>query len=213
MAEFLEERLSEEVRLGVRVDDDYEVEITRTAGGGEYRHLLHDFPLRRWVINFTDQRSGVISRVQGLYHRARKSFYGFRVRCHDDFTSRQDGISPPTALDQTLLRVSAGVYQLRKAYGTDGPAPSLGYPSRTIYKPVAGTVLVARNGILVTSGVTVDTTNGQVTITPAPGGGEVITGGCEFDIPCRFDSTLSSLSLSRDVRDFGSLDLVELLVP
>jgi len=42
---------------------------------------------------------------------------------------------------------------------------------------------------------------------------ETVTGGCRFDIPCRFDSALESISLGGELRDTGSIDLVELIAP
>lgn len=43
--------------------------------------------------------------------------------------------------------------------------------------------------------------------------GEVVTGGCEFDIPCRFDSAIDLTSLSVGVRDTSEIHIVEILNP
>jgi hypothetical protein len=51
MAAFLEERFPVDVRLGMSYADEYAVEITTTAGGAEYRRLIHGFPARRFTIN------------------------------------------------------------------------------------------------------------------------------------------------------------------
>lgn len=45
-----------------------------------------------------------------------------------------------------------------------------------------------------------------------PISGELVTGGCEFDIPCRFDSAFSVQALEAGLRD-TSLQLVEILNP
>ena len=83
-----------------------------------------------------------------------------------------------------------------------------------IYKPVSGTTIVAKNGTLLTSGVTVDTTTGRVTISPAPTHpADVITAGFEFDIPVRFDADLSIGQSGPDTRVLESVELVELLAP
>jgi uncharacterized protein (TIGR02217 family) len=78
---------------------------------------------------------------------------------------------------------------------------------------VAGTTIIAVDSVPVVSGFSVDTTNGQLTITPAPTSGQVVTAGFEFDIPARFGSNIEINSLSRDVRDCGSIDLIELVQP
>ncbi len=214
MAEFLEERLCVDVRMGASYSDDFNVQITETAGGAEFRKLVHAFPVRRWHINFTLLRDDLATRVLSLYRRAYGRYAGFRVRCEDDFTTTENGRTAPTKDDQTLTYISSGVYQLRKVYGLSGSAIGVGRPSRTIYKPVAGTTVVAKNGTLLSSGVTVDTTTGRVTISPAPSyPADTITGGCEFDIPARFNSEIEISAVSMNVRDCGSIELIELLTP
>ena len=213
MADFLEERLPSGVLLSAVYDDDYAVEILRTAGGGEFRRLLHGLPMRRWRISYALHQRDLAAQVESLYHRCRKSFVGFRVRCPDDCSTAADGRSAPSELDHPLPRLAAGVYQLVKRYGTGGAAPALGYPQRTIFKPVAGSVRVAKNGTLISAGVAVDSTTGQVTITPPPLVGDSLTGGCWFDLPCRFDSPLEVRSAGGELRTTSSLDVVELLAP
>lgn len=213
MAEFLEERLPIDIRMGASYSDDYAVTITQTAGGAEYRKLVHQYPLRRWTINFTLLRDDLAARVLALYHRAYGRFAGFRVRDVDDYNSSASGRGAISTIDQTITRISAGVYQLRKEYGAGGTPLGIGRPARVIYKPVSGTLIAAKNGVTISSGMTVDTTTGLVTISPSPLIGDTITAGFEFDIPARFDSALDVASLSRDVRDCGSIDIVELLAP
>jgi uncharacterized protein (TIGR02217 family) len=189
------------------------VTITRTAGGAEYRKLVHQYPMRRWTINFTLLRDDLAARVLALYHRAYGSFAGFRVRDVDDYNTSASGRGAITTLDQTLTRISSGVYQLRKEYGSGATPLGIGRPARIIYKPVSGTLIAAKNGVTIASGISVDTATGLITITPAPLIGDTITAGFEFDLPARFDSALNVASLSRDVRDCGSIDVVELLQP
>jgi uncharacterized protein (TIGR02217 family) len=189
------------------------VTITQTAGGAEYRKLVHQYPMRRWTINFTLLRDDLAARVLALYHRAYGRFSGFRVRDVDDYNSSATGRAAITMLDQTLTRLSAGIYQLRKEYGAGGTPLGIGRPARIVYKPVYGTVIAAKNGGAISSGLSVDTTTGLVTISPPPMLGDTITAGFEFDIPARFGSALEVASLSRDVRDCGSIDIIELLAP
>jgi len=81
-----------------------------------------------------------------------------------------------------------------------------------IYSPVSGSVVVSKDAVTLSSGVTVDYTTGRVTISPAPTT-EVIRGGCYFDIPCRFNSQIEVSAISADLRDCGGIDLIELLNP
>lgn len=164
---FLEERLPLGVRYGASWADDYAVEISRTAGGQEYRSLAHPFPVRRFRVSYVRDKQGLHAQILALYHRAYGRFAGFRVQAiDDDSTNGQTGT--PTAFDQLLATVSAGVYQLQKAYGAGGTPIAIGRPVRTIHKPVTGTTLVGiRNpttGDHVITAWTVDTTTGRVTL-------------------------------------------------
>lgn len=65
--------------------------------------------------------------------------------------------------------------------------------SSTIYRPITlpveSTVKIGIDSVLqtVTTDYTVDATTGKITFTSAPLLNEVLTGGCEFDVPCRFN--------------------------
>jgi len=175
-------------------------------------------------------------------------------------------------------------------YGLGATAGASGYPVRTIFKPVSGTVLVSIGGVVPTLGLSSVSTTGRVTfdanktraitaITKAvqaviscaghtfvagesvhlsgvvgmveinglrglivsvvanvsitvainsagftaytsggtantrPQSGEAVKGGCEFDLPCRFDSDVDATLLTRSVREIGSMEVVELLNP
>lgn len=51
------------------------------------------------------------------------------------------------------------------------------------------------------------------TVQTRPIAGEAVTGGCEFDIPCAFDSAFSVAALDGDYREITGQRLVELLNP
>ena len=142
MPDFLEERLSELIRMGSSYTDDYAVTIIQTVGGQEYRALTHPFPVRKFDISFLLDNDKTYAELQAIYHRAHGRFAGFRARCHDEFSSNGRA-GTPTAFDQPMGLVSPGIYQLRKYYGADKSAGATGHAYREIKKPVAGTVKVA----------------------------------------------------------------------
>ena len=290
MPEFLEERLPIGVRMGASYADEYNVEITQTASGSEYRRLVHGYPRRVFNVSYTQLTADLWAQVMALYHRAYGMFAEFRVRAVDDYSTNAR-IAVPTATDQELQVITAGtVYQLQVAYGTGGTPLAIGEPVRTIFKPVAGTTKVAigtlEQGALMWS---VSTTTGRVTfaanktravtaITQAasavvtvgahtfavgesvhftgvagmtqinglrgtitafdattitvsinstgfatytsggtvntnPQSGETVYGGCEFDIPCRFNSRIDVNAVAYGVRESGQIELIELLNP
>jgi uncharacterized protein (TIGR02217 family) len=211
MAEFLDEVLPVNVRMGASYTDAYDVKIVQTASGSEYRELTHPFPVRSFHINFTLLRDEMMARVLAVYHRAYGMYAGFRVKCLDDFSTNNHR-DVPTSTDWILPKISSGVYQLIKGYGSGGTPLGIGLPYRNIYKPETGTVLVSKDNVTLSSGVSVDHSTGRVTITPAPTT-EVIMAGCYFHIPCRFNSKIEVSAMSADLRDLGGVDLLELLNP
>jgi len=75
-------------------------------------------------------------------------------------------------------------FQLVKAYGDHG---------RRILKPVAGSVLVAVEGVA--TEFSVDETTGVVTLDAAPASGVAVTAGYRFDCPVRFDTDRLDVTL------------------
>lgn len=69
------------------------------------------------------------------------------------------------------------------------------------------TITVAIN----TTAMTAWSSDGVVNTRPQTG--EAVTGGCEFDLPCRFDSILDLTPVSRNFAETGQIEIVELINP
>jgi len=294
MADFLDELLPIDVRMGASYAEEFNVEITTTKGGSEFRRLVHPYPVRQFTVNYTLEHADLWVRVIGLYHRAYGMYAGFRVRCKDDFSTNAN-TGTPTALDDPMALLSAGVYQLQTQYGAGATPLAIGLPVRTLFKPVAGTVRIGVAGIEILNtpvvNWSVDHTTGKVTfsanktaavsalitkaanavipcaghsflvgeyvyisgvagmtqinglralitaviagvsitvainstafstwtsggaINTRPQTGESVTAGCQFDIPCRFNSRIDVSHVSADYREAGSIDIIELINP
>lgn len=167
MSYFLEERLSELIRYGSSWTEEFAVNDGKTSGGARYGSLIHPYPVRTFDSSWMLDVATLWPELVNTYMRAYGTLAGFRARCFDEYsTNGQKGT--PTPYDQPMGLISTGVYELRKYYGTDKAALSIGYPHRKLKKPVAGTTRVG-----ITSGATqteiraadwsVDTTTGIVT--------------------------------------------------
>ena len=153
------------------------------------------------------------------YRRVGGPAGGFRYKDWLDYTSTPEGIlwgdaaPPPISFNDQVIGVGDGVtkeFQLVKVYGETSPQHT-----RTITKPVDGTVVVGLNAAEATSGWTVDTTTGKVSFTTEPALGVVVTAGFEFDVPVRFGEEVDP-QLRAVLSDWGSaaipqIPLVELL--
>jgi uncharacterized protein (TIGR02217 family) len=166
---FLEERITVYISYDSSWTDAFNVRITKTSGGAEYRSLVHPIPTRYFEISIDSTPEELYESIANLYWRCFGKYAGFRAKALDDYTTN-NFVDAPTAFDQECALVSAGVYQLQKEYGSGGTEISIGLPIRTIYKPVSGTVLVGIVNTLtgnhqqtITTHWTVDTTTGRIT--------------------------------------------------
>lgn len=209
---FLEERLPITMRLGVQYQELFMVDAGEDSGGNRYTKLISPIPQYVFTVDYTQQKAELANGILSLYRRVYGTYGAFRVFCHDDNTTAQDGISAPTALDCTLKQISATKFQLQKEYGLGKTAlPTIGRPKRLLKKPQAGSAVIAVAGVVVTTGFTVDYTTGEVTFAVAPVG--AVTGGCRFDIPCAFSAAFDVTALERGLRDVAGITLVEVLNP
>lgn len=118
---------------------------------------------------------------------------GFRFKDWPDYKSCGPD-DTPSATDQVIGigAVTPMTFQLIKKY-TSG---SSSY-TRVIKKPVAGSVLIAFNGVKQSvANYTVDSTTGLVTFLTPPGAGVSVSAGFQFDTPVRFDSDKLEINLS-----------------
>lgn len=203
---FLDERISLDVRYGTSFTCAFTVTNTTDVGGNSYTKLHNPFPLLRYELNFANcQQESLAKELQDLYMRSGGTHGGFRVRHHAEFTTNNYTQAPSHA-DQQLINLGDNKYQLVVWYGPSGGAT----PRRLIRKPVSGTVKIGVSGSLVITGFAVDYATGIVTFASTPGG--AVTGGCEFDIPMRFDADLSGAFSSYQIIS-SNLSVIEILNP
>jgi uncharacterized protein (TIGR02217 family) len=133
--------------------------------------------------------------VIAFFEERRGRLHAFRWRDPTDFKSCPPE-GTPTALDQPIGTGdgTTAAFQLAKTYGS-----AFNPWTRTIAKPVLGTVLIAVAGVVQTpvTAYTVDHTTGLVAFEPGhiPGPAQAVTAGFEFDVPVRFDTDRLEINL------------------
>lgn len=184
--------------------------ISRGATGGPERRtdvvvLGSGFEERnsRWADSRRSYNAGYglkslndLQAVIAFFEERRGKLYGFRWKDQSDWKSCAPEATT-SALDQVIGSGTGALaaFQLKKVYG------SAFQPwSRTIRKPVAGTLKVAVAGVARTIGVhfTVDAATGVVTFLAGsiPASGASVTAGFEFDVPVRFDTDKLEVNVS-----------------
>lgn len=189
-------------------DVRFPTSISRASQGGPERRtdvvtLGSGFEERnaRWADSRRSYNAGYgvksiddLHAVIAFFEERRGRLTAFRWRDHADWKS-----CPPSQLPSATNQVigtgngTRATFQLVKTYGS-AFAPW----TRTIAKPVAGTVQVAVAGIIQPlANVTVDYATGLITFLTGhiPPTGVAITAGFEFDVPVRFDTDKLDISL------------------
>lgn len=160
-------------------------DVVTLRSGFEQRNSIWAHSRRRYNAGLGLQDIKNLYEVLEFFEARRGRLHGFRWKDWADYKSG-DPITGTTTGD---VQIGVGdntedQFQLIKVY-----SDTAGSYTRTIRKPVAGTVKVALNGAAQTEGThfSVDSTTGILTFASPPGNAVVITAGFEFDVPVRFD--------------------------
>lgn len=161
----------------------YSVNVVSMSSGIELRTGLWLRPLYRYTVTVGPRAQADIEAVVAFWHAVGGKLCGFRLFDYADNKSCSLA-GTPSRTDQPLVSVagSTTIFQMVKRYSAG--AQSL---DRNIVKPVSGTILIARDGTLQTSGFTTDYTTGVVTFGSSQAG-HTLTWGGSFDVPVRFDN-------------------------
>lgn len=201
-------RLPEKWSKGSAGGPEFLTGVVPLSDGSEYRPGRWTEPLRRYEIAHNVKRPEDIAELRTFHIGRRGRQRGFLLKDWIDYTSAPDGNTAPSQTDQPLGTGdgAATEFQLVKRYAD--PVNPLDWP---VLYPVTGTLVVAADGVLIGSGISVDRGTGVVTITPAPANGVVLTAGFEFDVPVRFDDDWLSVTWDTiNSRSAGSVPLQEL---
>lgn len=204
---FHDVRFPVEISLGARGGPERRTDIVVLGSGREERNARWADSRRRYNAGYGVKSLAALHEVIAFFEERRGRLYGFRWKDRADHLSCAPGATP-AATDQAIGTGDSATdsFQLVKSYGS-AFAPW----QREITKPVAGTVLVALDGVEQASGWSVDAATGIVTFTAPPGAGVAVTVGFEFDVPVRFDSDFLEINLAAfEAGEIPDIPLVEI---
>lgn len=202
---FHEVRFPNNISRGARGGPERRTQIVELASGDEERNASWANSRRRYDVAYGIRRSDDLAAVVAFFEARNGRLHGFRYKDWADYKSSLPS-QPATSTDQLIGTGDGAVtsFALLKQYSSGAQSWT-----RTIAKPVAGSVRVALGGVEQMSGWGVDTTTGVVSFDTAPGAGMVITAGFEFDVPVRFDT--DTLDVTLDIERLGSITSIPLL--
>ncbi|PPC99832.1 MAG: glycoside hydrolase family 24 [Hyphomicrobium sp.] len=189
-------RFPSEISRGAQGGPERRTDVVVLGSGFEERNSRWADSRRSYNAGYGVKSLDALNAVIAIFEERRGRLYGFRWRDHADWKS-----CPPSGVTSAMDQVigtgtgTQTTFQLQKVYGS-AHAPW----TRTIRKPLAGTVKVAVAGVVQTSGLhfSVAPTTGEVTFLPGhvPGAGQIVSAGFEFDVPVRFDSDKLEVNMS-----------------
>ncbi|MGD9803807.1 MAG: TIGR02217 family protein [Hyphomicrobiaceae bacterium] len=193
---FHEIRFPTQISRGATGGPERRTDVVVLGSGFEERNARWAHARRSYNAGYGVRSLDDLHQVVAFFEERRGRLYGFRWKDHADFKScaPEQGVS---ATDQGL-GVGDGVrdtFALVKRYGT------LHAPyERPIGKPVAGSVIVAVDGVIQTHGTDFDLDAGLGLVSFRAGHVPVsdasVTAGFEFDVPVRFDTDRLEVNLS-----------------
>jgi len=207
MSAFHEIRFPFAIALGASGGPERLTEVVTLVSGREERNAPRASSRRRWDAGPGIASLDDIATLIAFFEARRGRLHGFRFRDPLDNRSCAPAAEPSPA-DQVLGTGDGDTtaFQLVKRYASGAESWT-----RTIAKPVDGSVRVALDGL--ETAATVDHTTGLVTFDTPPVPGAAITAGFAFDCAVRFDT--DRLDIALDTVGAGAVPhvpLVELLV-
>lgn len=205
MSDFHDVSFPMRLSRGATCNIDSDVEVIQLASGREIRQRKWSNLRRSWDVGGAVSDLASLRALVSFFEARSGPIYGFRFRDPLDHSSASQ--ERRVRFDDQPLGIGDGVekrFQLMKRNGSG---------SRTITKPVAGSVHVGINGIESAAGWSVDPMTGLVTFATPPEIGDVLTSGFTFDCPVRFGAN----RLQAVIEAFGagralSVSLLELPV-
>lgn len=202
---FHEVRFPDDISRGARGGPERRTQIVELASGDEERNASWANSRRRYDVAYGIRRADDLAAVVAFFEARNGRLYGFRFKDWADYKS----CLPSQVSGATDQQIGTGdgstkTFQLTKRYSSGAQSWT-----RTITRPVAGSVTIALAGTPAPSGWSVDAATGVATFVSAPASGVAITAGFEFDVPVRFDTDMLDVTL--DLERLGSITSIPLV--
>lgn len=197
---FHDTRFPSEISYGSSGGPEYATDIVISQSGHEARNINWGQARARYNVAHGVKSNTQLHELIAFFRARKGRAYGFRFKDWSDYQAQGQRIGTGDG--------ARNDFQLIKTYENGGVVET-----RTITKPVAGSVAIFLDGSPQTLGVdaTVDHLTGVVSFVIAPAPDAIIRADFEFDVPVRFDT--DRLSATLDAYGTGSwqdIPLIEL---
>ena len=196
---FDEIRLPTKIEFGAVGGPRFRTEVVVLGSGHEQRNAEWSATRARWDVAPGIQSDADLRAIIDFWYARQGRLRGFRFKDHTDFAVTGQVLIASVQGGETSV-------QLVRTYASGGRTHT-----RTITKPVAGTVQLYLDGSPIASST--DTATGIVTFSALPGGSPspVLSADFAYDVPVRFDTDGLEIRQVTHARDaVQSLPIVEI---
>ncbi|MDX2113682.1 MAG: DUF2460 domain-containing protein [Alphaproteobacteria bacterium] len=185
---FVEVRFPADIAYGSAGGPEYNTDVVINQGGYEQRNINWSQARARYNVAHGVKTQEQLDALIAFFRARKGRADGFRFKDWTDYRATGQNIGTGNG--------SNTQFQLIKSYVSGSVSET-----RTISKPVAGTVAIYLGGTLqAASSYSVNYSSGVVTFTAAPAAGALVSADFEFDVPVRFDTD----RLSAAIDNYGS---------
>jgi uncharacterized protein (TIGR02217 family) len=172
---FMDTPFPPDIAYGSSGGPGFATDLVESLSGHEHRNSRWSAARARYNVAHGVQSESQWQALLAFFRACKGRAHAFRFKDWGDYriTGAQIGVGDGSRTQ----------FQLVKQY-TAGSTTE----TRTITKPVAGSINIYFNTTLQSSGFTVDVQTGVVAFSTAPTTGVSITVDAEFDVPVRFDT-------------------------
>lgn len=197
---FHEVRFPDDIAYGAAGGPAYSTSVVATASGFEQRNANWSAARGKWDVSSGLKQQAQLDILIAFFRARKGKAYGFRFKDWTDYRATGQSIGAGDGTTKT--------FQLVKAY-----ASGAGSETRTITKPVLGTLVPYLGGVRQTSGWSINTTTGLLAFVVAPAQGVAVTADFEFDVPVRFDTDSMDVTIENfNLNQWSSIPIVEIRV-
>lgn len=178
---FVEEQFPAEWSWGAEGGPQFKTSVVSVDSGVEDRASSWLAPLWKFKLSRVLHSAEDNDLLRAFFMLRKGKGVGFRFKDWSDFSATAQSLGSGNG--------SKTAFQIVKRYQFSDPVNgSTSFYDRTIKKPVVGTVSVYLNGVLQSSGFTINYTTGVISFSTPPANGVAVTASFEFDVPVRFDA-------------------------
>jgi len=197
---FHEVRFPDDIAYGATGGPAYSTSVVATASGYEQRNMNWSAARGAWDVSSGLKKPSQLDLLIAFFRARKGKAYGFRFKDWTDYKATGQLLGTGNGANK--------VFQLVKIY-----ASGAGSETRTITKPVLGTVKPYLAGVLQASGWSINTATGVLTFSTAPAQDVAVTADFEFDVPVRFDTDSMEATIENfNINEWPSIPIVEIRV-